>query len=133
MVQCPGAVRDPLIPTSRRCPLTFSLPTCPHQTFVCGSVRLLRLLPLHRETFLLTLFLPAPSPLLSTNPISRLSISPTSRQSTANMADADTPVTLRTRKFIRNPLLGRRQFVVYVQPCVQRATISTCIPGGKKR
>ncbi|RYP22059.1 hypothetical protein DL767_009133 [Monosporascus sp. MG133] len=28
------------------------------------------------------------------------------------MADADTPVTLRTRKFIRNPLLGRRQFVV---------------------
>lgn len=24
-------------------------------------------------------------------------------------------VTLRTRKFIRNPLLGRRQMVVYVQ------------------
>jgi hypothetical protein len=30
----------------------------------------------------------------------------------ANMADADTPVTLRTRKFIRNPLLGRKQMVV---------------------
>ncbi|KAL8334355.1 hypothetical protein RB598_008889 [Gaeumannomyces tritici] len=28
------------------------------------------------------------------------------------MADADTPVTLRTRKFIRNPLLGRKQMVV---------------------
>lgn len=30
----------------------------------------------------------------------------------SNMADADTPVTLRTRKFIRNPLLGRKQMVV---------------------
>jgi hypothetical protein len=30
----------------------------------------------------------------------------------AKMADADTPVTLRTRKFIRNPLLGRKQMVV---------------------
>lgn len=29
----------------------------------------------------------------------------------ATMAD-DTPVTLRTRKFIRNPLLGRKQMVV---------------------
>ncbi|KAK0629448.1 40S ribosomal protein S24 [Bombardia bombarda] len=28
------------------------------------------------------------------------------------MADSDSPVTLRTRKFIRNPLLGRRQMVV---------------------
>lgn len=28
------------------------------------------------------------------------------------MADNDAPVTLRTRKFIRNPLLLRRQFVV---------------------
>ncbi|KAJ4396397.1 hypothetical protein N0V82_002535 [Gnomoniopsis sp. IMI 355080] len=28
------------------------------------------------------------------------------------MADNDTPVTLRTRKFIRNPLLGRKQMVV---------------------
>lgn len=25
-------------------------------------------------------------------------------------------VTLRTRKFIRNPLLGRKQMVVYVRP-----------------
>jgi hypothetical protein len=32
--------------------------------------------------------------------------------STAKMADADSPVTLRTRKFIRNPLLGRKQMVV---------------------
>ncbi len=31
---------------------------------------------------------------------------------TAKMADADSPVTLRTRKFIRNPLLGRKQMVV---------------------
>ncbi|KAH8808052.1 ribosomal protein L23/L15e core domain-containing protein [Xylogone sp. PMI_703] len=28
------------------------------------------------------------------------------------MADRDQPVTLRTRKFIRNPLLGRKQMVV---------------------
>ncbi|KAL6860818.1 putative 40S ribosomal protein S24 [Trichoderma novae-zelandiae] len=28
------------------------------------------------------------------------------------MADNDSPVTLRTRKFIRNPLLGRKQMVV---------------------
>ncbi|KAH8896444.1 putative 40S ribosomal protein S24 [Thozetella sp. PMI_491] len=28
------------------------------------------------------------------------------------MADADSPVTLRTRKFLRNPLLGRKQMVV---------------------
>jgi hypothetical protein len=31
---------------------------------------------------------------------------------TATMADNDAPVTLRTRKFIRNPLLGRKQMVV---------------------
>jgi hypothetical protein len=30
------------------------------------------------------------------------------------MADRDTRVTLRTRKFIRNQLLSRRQMVVYV-------------------
>ncbi|KAK3986792.1 S-adenosylmethionine-dependent methyltransferase-like protein [Cladorrhinum sp. PSN332] len=31
---------------------------------------------------------------------------------TVKMADSDAPVTLRTRKFIRNPLLGRKQMVV---------------------
>merc|ERR1712169_135954 len=36
----------------------------------------------------------------------------TARQSTFTMADNDSPVTLRTRKFIRNPLLGRKQMVV---------------------
>jgi hypothetical protein len=30
---------------------------------------------------------------------------------------ADT-VTLRTRKFMRNALLGRKQMVVYVMPCL---------------
>ncbi|KAL9017870.1 MAG: hypothetical protein Q9185_004819 [Variospora sp. 1 TL-2023] len=30
------------------------------------------------------------------------------------MADREQPVTLRTRKFIRNPLLGRKQMVVDV-------------------
>ncbi|KAL8735357.1 MAG: hypothetical protein Q9166_000902 [cf. Caloplaca sp. 2 TL-2023] len=30
------------------------------------------------------------------------------------MADREQPVTLRTRKFIRNPLLGRKQMVVLV-------------------
>lgn len=30
------------------------------------------------------------------------------------MADREQPVTLRTRKFIRNALLGRKQMVVYV-------------------
>merc|ERR1712072_101131 len=30
----------------------------------------------------------------------------------AKMADREQPVTLRTRKFIRNPLLGRKQMVV---------------------
>jgi hypothetical protein len=30
------------------------------------------------------------------------------------MADREAPVTLRTRKFIRNQLLSRRQMVVYV-------------------
>jgi hypothetical protein len=40
-------------------------------------------------------------------------LSPTStRHQTAKMADSDSPVTLRTRKFIRNPLLGRKQMVV---------------------
>lgn len=29
------------------------------------------------------------------------------------MADKEQPVTLRTRKFIRNALLGRKQMVVY--------------------
>lgn len=29
---------------------------------------------------------------------------------------SDSQVTLRTRKFIRNPLLGRKQMVVCVQP-----------------
>ena len=39
------------------------------------------------------------------------------------MADNDSPVTLRTRKFIRNPLLGRKQMVVDIlHP--QRANIS---------
>ncbi|KAL8836632.1 MAG: hypothetical protein Q9170_002855 [Blastenia crenularia] len=35
-------------------------------------------------------------------------------QITATMADKEQPVTLRTRKFIRNPLLGRKQMVVDV-------------------
>ncbi|KAK4234054.1 S-adenosylmethionine-dependent methyltransferase-like protein [Achaetomium macrosporum] len=40
-------------------------------------------------------------------------VSPTSTAiTTAKMADSDSPVTLRTRKFIRNPLLGRKQMVV---------------------
>jgi hypothetical protein len=34
----------------------------------------------------------------------------TGKESPAKMADA--PVTLRTRKFIRNPLLARKQMVV---------------------
>src|SRR4051794_35074038 len=32
------------------------------------------------------------------------------------MAEREASVTLRTRKFIRNPLLSRRQMVVYVLP-----------------
>lgn len=32
----------------------------------------------------------------------------------ANMADREQPVTLRTRKFIRNALLGRKQMVLWV-------------------
>lgn len=32
------------------------------------------------------------------------------------MADKEAPVTLRTRKFLSNPLLGRKQMVVYVFP-----------------
>jgi len=38
----------------------------------------------------------------------------TSSHTYANMADRDAPVTLRTRKFIRNQLLSRRQMVVDV-------------------
>lgn len=34
------------------------------------------------------------------------------------MADKEQPVTLRTRKFIRNALLGRKQMVVYVLACL---------------
>jgi hypothetical protein len=34
---------------------------------------------------------------------------------------SDSQVTLRTRKFIRNPLLGRKQMVVCVKPLHQRA------------
>jgi hypothetical protein len=34
---------------------------------------------------------------------------------------SDSQVTLRTRKFIRNPLLGRKQMVVCVQPPRQPA------------
>ncbi|KAI1008609.1 hypothetical protein LB504_001422 [Fusarium proliferatum] len=34
------------------------------------------------------------------------------------MADNDSPVTLRTRKFIRNPLLGRKQMVVFLDDAV---------------
>lgn len=37
---------------------------------------------------------------------------PRHHRNTATMADNDSPVTLRTRKFIRNPLLGRKQMVV---------------------
>ena len=36
-----------------------------------------------------------------------------------NMADREQPVTLRTRKFIRNALLGRKQMVVYVSLLLQ--------------
>lgn len=36
----------------------------------------------------------------------------TNRTTISKMADSDAPVTLRTRKFIRNPLLGRKQMVV---------------------
>ncbi|KAK4032129.1 S-adenosylmethionine-dependent methyltransferase-like protein [Parachaetomium inaequale] len=42
----------------------------------------------------------------------RGSIANIDRHPTAKMADSDSPVTLRTRKFIRNPLLGRKQMVV---------------------
>lgn len=45
---------------------------------------------------------------LPVNPLTRQSSEP----SIAKMADSDAPVTLRTRKFIRNPLLGRKQMVV---------------------
>jgi hypothetical protein len=34
---------------------------------------------------------------------------------------SDSQVTLRTRKFIRNPLLGRKQMVVCVKPLLRRA------------
>jgi small subunit ribosomal protein S24e len=38
---------------------------------------------------------------------------------------SDSQVTLRTRKFIRNPLLGRKQMVVCVQPLRQPAKSPT--------
>lgn len=38
------------------------------------------------------------------------------------MADREAPVTLRTRKFIRNQLLSRRQMVVYVTFIANPAT-----------
>ncbi|KAL8965379.1 MAG: hypothetical protein Q9197_006542 [Variospora fuerteventurae] len=41
-------------------------------------------------------------------------LTPHLHNSTAIMADREQPVTLRTRKFIRNPLLGRKQMVVDV-------------------
>lgn len=49
------------------------------------------------------------------------------------MADREQPVTLRTRKFIRNPLLGRKQMVVYVPSLLhlrpfQQSTPNTRIP-----
>ena len=50
-----------------------------------------------------------PVPLL---PPFRLLNHPQRTNHIATMADNDSPVTLRTRKFIRNPLLGRKQFVV---------------------
>ena len=34
-------------------------------------------------------------------------------------------VTLRTRKFIRNPLLGRKQMVVCVSPLLVTATLKS--------
>lgn len=39
---------------------------------------------------------------------------------TANMSEGQ--VTLRTRKFIRNPLLGRKQMVVCVRPEIEPRT-----------
>merc|ERR1712193_138382 len=48
---------------------------------------------------------------------------PLETSTTDTMADNDSPVTLRTRKFIRNPLLGRKQmFVDILHP--NRANIS---------
>lgn len=41
------------------------------------------------------------------------------------MTDREQPVTLRTRKFIRNPLLGRKQMVVYVSLSILPTYIST--------
>ena len=35
------------------------------------------------------------------------------------MADKEQPVTLRTRKFLRNALLSRKQMVVYVFQCLR--------------
>lgn len=37
----------------------------------------------------------------------------------SNTVMSESQVTLRTRKFIRNPLLGRKQMVVYVQQMQQ--------------
>ncbi|KAK3296596.1 S-adenosylmethionine-dependent methyltransferase-like protein [Chaetomium fimeti] len=67
---------------------------------------------------------PAPRPTLQKSPPKRKShleplgsrdrgsIANIDSHQTAKMADSDSPVTLRTRKFIRNPLLGRKQMVV---------------------
>lgn len=44
------------------------------------------------------------------HPLRTLTIAAQVESPTSNMADSQ--VTLRTRKFIRNPLLGRRQMVV---------------------
>merc|ERR1711939_949563 len=52
------------------------------------------------------------SPPSSTVSLSTTRRPSTARQSTFTMADREQPVTLRTRKFIRNPLLGRKQMVV---------------------
>jgi hypothetical protein len=45
-------------------------------------------------------------------PVLIVNLARQTRHPTAKMADSDSPVTLRTRKFIRNPLLGRKQMVV---------------------
>jgi small subunit ribosomal protein S24e len=46
----------------------------------------------------------------------------TSQLKVASMADSDNAVTLRTRKFIQNPLLGRKQMVVWVLHHLDRVT-----------
>ncbi|TEY74813.1 hypothetical protein BOTCAL_0069g00100 [Botryotinia calthae] len=48
------------------------------------------------------------------------------------MADNNAPVTLRTRKFIRNPLLGRKQMVVDIlHPNLNVFGLRTQFGGGK--